>query len=992
MNTAWATKIIALLHDPPDKVLGLQHHEQRTMQFLNVLLGDARFREIFQNDAATLAGLSSNQFRRALDQINEWQLVKSADQIATAMDRAAFAREVRVEPTEYHAAPFVRHPLSGRLLFLNELRATDAHHIIPTAMQNAVNAAPPSPDEHTRYLWTWRNLHQTIANQLPDELKREWLLLPADTRICDHPLAQHLDATAAVASALPHPALLVFNLAGAQEFIATARRTQDLWMGSYILAYLAWRGMRVLAETYGPDAILYPALRGQPLVDHWLANDKQIPGITPGNLTMATLPNKFVALVPAGDAQAIGEQVQKEIVAAWTSLVDRVRDALAQLVGANVNQEWINLWDNHAAQFPQVYWSAHAWHDTVEKSKAQVRDLLDPPPGWAFNAILETYRATAPNMINLGTVYGHLHLLAQRGLDARKLRRAVAPIEEKGPKCTVCGIRAAIRSDALGEKEFWKTVADKLRALDDNQQHPLRSNYATIKPDGHERLCGVCATKRFAYSIIFRDQYDLQRTGFPSTSMVATASFRDQLFAQLDTNDTLDHALQNFVAALDGANIPRTAAPNAIPLNSKRARELGRSKAVAEKLIKYDGDWLFGESYTQKRVEEDYAIQLPDATINSLREKLNALLAAAAAADDARIARPAKYYAILALDGDAMGKWISGQLAPRFAQTLHPLAVERLAPFVKNDAAWAQWLTQQRVLSPALHTSISHALADFALECVRWVIEEIHPGRVVYAGGDDLLAFVPVDHALATARELRALFSGEALRADDKLTVTFADPDRTGFVRWKNSWLMTMGPTASASIGIAIAHHLQPLDAALDAARHALASAKEEYGRNAIAVRFLRRSGEELRIGAKFFYGRGDEPQQPPLDTLQWIDGLRARIADDHLSAKIAHDVYDLARGLTDQPVDAVEAILRRALKRHKGDQLEPEQAVKQANTLAPQLARLAVALDAPRQSWLFEQWRARAPDAANEPASGIVELAKWLLLARFLAQGGGEE
>lgn len=983
MSTNWETKIIALLHDPPDKVLGLQHHEQRTMEFLNVLLGDTRFREIFQNDAATLAGLSRSKLEQHLQTVSDWQHVKNADKIATAMDRAAFPgeEETRVNSEEYAHQPYLRHPLSGRLLFLNELRATDINPVVPPAIQNAVNTAPQSADEQTRYLWTWRNLHQAVAAQLPAELQREWLLLPADTRICDHPLAQHLDATAAVASALPHPALIVFNLAGAQAFIATARRTQDLWMGSFILAYLAWCGMRVIAEAYGPDVILYPALRGQPLVDHWLANDKKIPGITPGDLTMATVPNKFVALVPASEAVEIARQVKQQIDDEWNSLVARVRDALAQLVGVNVDDGWTKLWDDHAAQFPEVYWCVHTWKPTVEESLAQVRALLDPPPGWTFEAIFETYRATAPKMINLGTVYGPLHHLAQRALSARKLRRHIVNIEEKGPKCTVCGIRAAIRSDTLDAKEFWKTVADQLRALDDAPHHPLRSNYATVKPEGHERLCGVCATKRLAHAVVFRDAYHLPG-GFPSTSTVATAAFRDELFKRVDHNPNLRDALSSFVSELRQTQIPRTAAPEAIPLNSQRARQVKQATADAEQLIKYDGDFLFSETYTQDRLRDDYAITgLSDVAMESLRAKLNALLKVAEEAD---IARPAKYYAILALDGDAMGKWISGQLAPRFAQTLHPLAVERLAAFTKNDAAWAQGLIQQRVLSPALHTAISYALANFALGGVRWVIEERYPGRVVYAGGDDVLALVPVRDALAVARELRALFSGEALRDGDDLTVTFADPDRTGFVKWNERWLMTMGPTASASIGIAIAHHLQPLDAALDAARHALESAKEEYGRNAIAVRFLRRSGEELRIGAKFFYGRGDDPEQPPLDFLEQMDDLRLRLADKRLSAKLAHDVGDLARGLTDQLPDAIEAMLRRALMRHKGEGVDADTARRQANKLAPPLARLAVALDAPRQRWRIER-------VGDEPTSGIVELGNWLLLVRFLAQGGGE-
>jgi len=77
-----------------------------------------------------------------------------------------------------------------------------------------------------------------------------------------HPLEQHLSISAAIADALPKPAFLIFSLGPVQEFIAAARRTQDLWMGSWILSYLSWKAIESLADEFGPDVIVFPSASG----------------------------------------------------------------------------------------------------------------------------------------------------------------------------------------------------------------------------------------------------------------------------------------------------------------------------------------------------------------------------------------------------------------------------------------------------------------------------------------------------------------------------------------------------------------------------------------------------------------------------------------------------------------------------------------------------------------------------------------------------------
>ena len=68
----------------------------------------------------------------------------------------------------------------------------------------------------------------------------------------------------------------------------------------------------------------------------------------------------------------------------------------------------------------------------------------------------------------------------------------------------------------------------------------------------------------------------------------------------------------------------------------------------------------------------------------------------------------------------------------------------------------------------------------------------------------------------------------------------------------------------TASAGIAIAHHYTSLSYVRRISKEAERLAKEHYGRNALVVTVLRRSGEQTRVGCKWLYpGLTNEAQQP---------------------------------------------------------------------------------------------------------------------------------
>lgn len=158
------------------------------------------------------------------------------------------------------------------------------------------------------------------------------------------------------------------------------------------------------------------------------------------------------------------------------------------------------------------------------------------------------------------------------------------------------------------------------------------------------------------------------------------------------------------------------------------------------------------------------------------------------------IAGDYRYYAIISMDGDDMGQWLSG-LKGKFP--IEPGTIE-------------------------YNCLISSRLGAFAGQAVPEIITQAG-GELVYAGGDDVLAFLPVDNVLRTINELRA---------------SFCHPDHG------------LHPEATASMGVAVVHKRHPLSSALEYARNGENRAKNYIhpitgrSKDAVCLTILTRGGE----------------------------------------------------------------------------------------------------------------------------------------------------
>ncbi|MBK8175236.1 MAG: type III-B CRISPR-associated protein Cas10/Cmr2 [Rhodospirillales bacterium] len=203
-----------------------------------------------------------------------------------------------------------------------------------------------------------------------------------------------------------------------------------------------------------------------------------------------------------------------------------------------------------------------------------------------------------------------------------------------------------------------------------------------------------------------------------------------------------------------------------------------------------------------------------------------------------RLDEPYPYVACLVADGDRMGAILDG------------------------------------MASADCHRTISRALAKFPQEARR-IVEQEHLGSLVYAGGDDVLAFVPLPRALACAQALKNAFSSIMIDACIG---------------------QSAGPTLS--IGIGIGHIMDGMGDLLALGRRAerLAKRDEAEGdrgrdRNGLGIVIDKRSGGTLRWRARW-----DDWNENPVGRLL----NDAALLGERLSTKKVHEIGTALRRFPD--------------------------------------------------------------------------------------------
>lgn len=722
--------------------------------------------------------------------------------------------------------------------------------------------------------------------------------------------------------------------------------------------------MKPLCEALGPDSILFPRLRGIPQVDVWLRDEMGLPaelfedcdwtkGSTDANpLFSAALPNRFVAVVPASQAQRLAEEatrhVREWLLALGNDVVDRLLEEAGFKQQDAPRDESVHAYRQMREQlagFPEVHWAAVPFSlirprnaaKQTDLDVAQLSEAMAPffgvehgqPCGFLKTPAWKTLQAEIDWNDNTvffapspGVLYPAVYALAERVLAAAKSVRVFDQTEQKGWRCSLTGETEWLTTDK--EQLTVPTGKRKSRREGKFREGEHVETLWTKVPDGKpawakkgEHLGALAAIKRLWPTLFAKEVADalgLEKRDADrfvvSTHTMALAKNLETLNQILTASDAAKR-FQNLVTEDDKAPaLPRS-------LARLRGTLAARIPAALDRLRD-----------SEERADEE--------RLARLESEIKAILGH----------KPETYYALLLMDGDHMGRILSGdeKTAITYGESFHPQVGKGFDEHAAKQPLIQQYGQQMRPISPSRHLAISGALNDFSQTVVHHVVEEEHLGRVIYAGGDDVLAMLPVADLLSTMKRLRYAYSGHD--PEHQSGVFGGLTLRDGFAVLK-TWrggkervqlMRMMGTKATASCGAVIAHHQAPLGAVMRELRAAEQRAKKEGGRDAFSITVIKRSGGALRLTEKW-----DKP-------VTLLSDLREFLADPGVSRRA---VYNSVEWLTDLPEPQGDGAMLESLLAYQLARQAEKSARDRVPGLAQRLTELTVAQSKDRLRWL---------------------------------------
>lgn len=220
-----------------------------------------------------------------------------------------------------------------------------------------------------------------------------------------------------------------------------------------------------------------------------------------------------------------------------------------------------------------------------------------------------------------------------------------------------------------------------------------------------------------------------------------------------------------------------------------------------------------------------------------------------------------RYYAILMMDGDKMGELVNGiSIASTWESIIHPSIVKKLKSGTIEANYSNNWQIifkelPKRNLTPAIHAAISESLGDFAVYGVSSIVKK-YGGKLIYAGGDDVCAVMPVSTAIDAAEEISQYYKSyyKLIYKDDLNEIKIKDIENDFQIeKGKLSINLGKGDKISISAGILICHHKADLSFMIQEAHTLLEKkAKNEGGRDSVAIQLKKRSGGDRFFVSKF--------------------------------------------------------------------------------------------------------------------------------------------
>ncbi len=511
MSSPKALKFEGLLHDPVDKaicIVGGASHPSRACEIAKNLV----------------QGIPNNVLLEIRDHHRRVVSISPADWNASAANRGLIPHGTSVHMLS------LQNPFSGVLITIKRLqeisRRSQQIPVLPPA--NQFKLIGIFPREYNNVFWNLMFEYYRVYSMLSIPIAQSIFLLPEDTRIPSSPIISHLAMTSALSGCPENFYLVYVEVGGVQEFISSARKTADLWAGSYIYSLLLANVIKYFVEEFGPDSVLIPWILGVPLIDVLVFG-----GSFYEDALLPLIPNTITAIIclEKTNPESLRAEIREKLEHTWESIVDSyIKYLQSKLSNISLDKRIIK----ESLKFNKVFTKVRiALLGYTKASASNINSVLNQIGSYQQIRQIPT-RKCSPTCRGCNTYNDHLEYphqslenfenyikILQLGSEYSKysIKFSTSP-EEFSPTektCLACGSsrQARFSDDPNTNEQAWKM---------------LEKNHIV---DSGERLCHICLLKR-TLRFFIHEIFNLnERIGFliPSTSDIGAVWFKVSMLA-----------------------------------------------------------------------------------------------------------------------------------------------------------------------------------------------------------------------------------------------------------------------------------------------------------------------------------------------------------------------------------------------------------------------------------------------------------------------------
>jgi len=666
--------------------------------------------------------------------------------------------------------------------------------------------------------------------------------------------------------------LLIFTFSPVQGFISSAKKTKDLFAGSYLLSFLTKVVLTKLENHLREDLIkVYPQVE---------ENSDDLYSLMVGNY-----PNRFVVVLKNKDSK-VGREIMENLKSSFHSELLKLAKNTCHL--------FVEKALENSEKCPSKLENIPYFKGAVEQLITHIKDYF------SCFIVAKPVKLCKKGEIYEIENYQREYEITEKLLGGRKTFRSyegkVDDTTYNGEKypdgCTTCGERLHLAID-------WQ----KARIEDIAEE---------------EKLCGLCYAKRNLYEVYLKEQLQKEQdeelkllmTRFPSTHDIALAKEKFEFWKTLNDVYKNKKLLSKFLKQVEDITffiwdisklLKEFASEGAksyginpfyrkhledfikpiLPTKEDWKNFLKREQKNKQDFKGLEEDlktpWsisveYLSTSYIVRKIREleikDNKTKEDKEKIKTLQKWLNTLssyfeaIKEVTKKDFEKEFNKPPYFAIIYSDGDNIGKILGGEEG-----------------FLREE------------FSLKFHQEFSKKLSEYALETAKEIEnpqnQKVGFAKVIYAGGDDIFAFL---HGSEVIRALRICSEN---------------------YREKLKCLLKEGK-ATTSAGVVLGHVKVSLKYLHKKTKEAESRAKKLFGRNAFVIKVISRSGEESEFGARYFYTQNGER----FNTLDLLEEAVKLYSQNKVSSKLPYTLRDIADRFLTTTSEGKEKIAKTLLKR----------------------------------------------------------------------------